>query len=174
MKRFLLPILFFVLCAATGSAGLWLYFGKTITGLKEAVAVSSNVFASALYLYEANEADRQFSGKNRDVTIYALDRAVRKLDSFRAPGWESCRKTAYSLGKYNVRLASLYGDLGNKQAREEHLKRALASYEAMGWKLKNADELVQAIPLNESGKTVEALKLYGQHVPSCLSASRAQ
>ena len=175
MKRFLLPILFFILGAATGSVGLWLYFGKSMRfTLEKASAVVSDTYASALYVYEINEANEQFSGKNRDVTIYVLDRAVRKLSSFQAPRWESCRTTAYSLGKFNVRLAELYGEQDNQQAREAHLIKAMASYEAMGWKLKNTDELVQAIPLIEAGKIVEALKLYGKHVPSCLGPSRAQ
>jgi hypothetical protein len=141
--------------------------------MKSATAVVSDTFASSLYIYEINEANEQFSGKNQDVTIYALDRAVRKLNSFQAPRWESCRATVYSLGKFNVRLAGLYGERGNQQAREVHLEKAMASYEAMGWKLKNTDELVQAIPLIEAGKTVEALKQYGKYVPSCVSP-RAQ
>ena len=170
MKRLLIPVLIFVLGAATGSAGLWLYFGKTMRfTMERAAAVVSDTYAASLYIYEINEANEQFSGKNRDVTIYALDRAVRKLNSFQAPRWESCRTTAYSLGKFNVRLAGLYGDQGNQKAREAHLEKAMASYEAMGWKLKNTEELEQAIPLVVAGKTVEALKIYGKHVPSCLT-----
>ncbi|MDO9068564.1 MAG: hypothetical protein Q7W05_08915 [Deltaproteobacteria bacterium] len=169
MKRFLLPLLFFVLGVSAGVVSLWLYFGEKMSStLEAATAVVSDTFASSLYIYEINEANEQFSGKNRDVTIYALDRAVRKLSSFQAPGWETCRKTAYSLGKFNVRLAGLYGEQGNQQAREAHLEKAIASYEAMGWELKNIEELERAIPLIEAGKTVEALKLYGKLVPSCL------
>ncbi|MDP1863155.1 MAG: hypothetical protein Q8K52_04535 [Thiobacillus sp.] len=170
MKRLLIPVLIFVLGAATGSAGLWLYFGKTMRfTMERAAMVVSDTYAASLYIYEINEANEQFSGKNRDVTIYALDRAVRKLNSFQAPRWESCRATAYSLGKFNVRLAGLYGDQGNQKARETHLEKAMASYEAMGWKLKNTEELEQAIPLVVAGKTVEALKIYGKYVPSCLT-----
>jgi len=170
MKRLLIPVLIFVLGAATGSAGLWLYFGKAMRfTMERAAAVVSDTYAASLYIYEINEANEQFSGKNRDVTIYALDRAVRKLTSFQAPRWESCRTTAYSLGKFNVRLAGLYGDQGNQKAREAHLEKAMASYEAMGWKLKNTEELEQAIPLVVAGKAVEALKIYGKHIPSCLT-----
>jgi len=169
MKRFLLPLLFFALGVSIGVVSLWLYFGQTMKfTVERAAAVVTDAYASSLYVYEINEANEQFSGKNRDVTIYALDRAVRKLSSFQAPRWESCRTTAYNLGRFNVRLAGLYGEQGNQQAREAHLAKAMASYEAMGWKLKNTEELEQAIPLIEAGKTVEALKRYGRLVPSCL------
>ena len=168
MKRLQLPILFFVLGATASSVVIWLYYGKVMSFMVEnAVAVSRDAYASSLYIYEINEANEQFSGKNRDVTIYALDRAVRKLSSFQAPRWESCRHTAYSLGKFNVRLAELYGEQGKQQEREEHLKKAIASYEAAGWKLKNIAELEQALPLLRVGKISEALKTYGQYTPSC-------
>lgn len=169
MKRLLLPILFFALGTATSSVGLWLYYGKVMRfTLERAAAVVTDTYVSSLYMYEINEANEQFSGKNRDVTIYALDRAVRKLSSFQAPRWESCRDRAYRLGKFNVRLAELYGEQGNLKAQEEHLKKAIISYEAMGWKLKNIEELEQALPLIKLDKTSEAVKIYGEHTTSCL------
>ena len=66
-----------------------------------------------------------------------------------------------------MRLAQLYGETDNRHARDKQLKNAMASYETMGWKLKNTDELQEAIPLIESGKTAEALKTYGKLITPC-------
>lgn len=164
MNRYLTATIATLLGAVVGFMGCWLYFQKSFT---EATSVSLDMFASALYTYELNEAESQFSSANRDVAIYALDRAVRNLKSFQDPKYMTCRNTAYSLGKFNVRLAQLYGETGNHQARDKHLKNAMASYETVGWKLKNTDELQEAIPLIESGNTAEALKTYGELITPC-------
>lgn len=162
--RLLVPTLIFLIGAALGYVGCWYYFHKTV---RQATSVARETLESALYTYEFNEAERQFNNTNHDVAIYALERAVRHLDSFQEPRYVTCRRTAYNLGKYNIRLATLYEEKGNQQARKAYLEKAMASYETMGWKLKDIDELQKAIPFIESDRTPEALKTYGVLITPC-------
>lgn len=125
------------------------------------------MLASALYNYEVNEADRQSQNTNKDVAIYALDRAVRHLSEFQTPRTVTCRTTAYKLGKYNVQLAKLYNEAGNVDLSKRYMQYALTSYEAMGWKLSGIDELEKAIPLIEGHRISEAVKMYGKLTTPC-------
>ena len=84
-----------------------------------------------------------------------------------APHHLGCQKVAFTLAKFNIRLARLYHDAGNEQAYEKHLTNAMTSYEAVGWKLKGIDELKMAMPLIESKNITAALKTYGKSVESC-------
>lgn len=150
--------------ATIGVVGLWIYFGMMAKAVLEE---GQELFASAQYYYEVSEAERQFSNGNRDVSIYALERAVRNLPQFRSPKRVDCRRAAYTLAKFHVRLARLYQEGGNLGAHEEHLKKAISSYESMGWTLRSTEELTKAIPLIEAGKTSEALKVYGTIGTAC-------
>jgi hypothetical protein len=164
MKRILFSLAVFFVGVAIGAVSCWLYFGQT---MRDMLVVGQDMFASGLYTYESKEADSQFLNPNRDVAIYALDRAVRHLSEFQTPRTATCRTTAYKLGKFNVRLAELYKVAGNQEPRERHMQNALASYEAMGWKLRGIGELEKAIPLIEADRTAEALKAYGELITPC-------
>ncbi|MDB5814894.1 MAG: hypothetical protein JWN23_2011 [Rhodocyclales bacterium] len=164
MKRILVLAFMFLFGVAIGYVGCWCHFQRTI---KSMVAIGQDMFASSLYNYEIIEAQDQLNNSHRDVAIYALSRAVRNLSSFQAPKITTCRKTAYDLGRFNVRLALLYEEAGNQNARTKHLEKAMASYESMGWILKDASELIKAIPLIDSGKTAEAVKKYGRLTTPC-------
>jgi hypothetical protein len=164
MTRFLTHTLALALGIAIGLAGHWHYFKNTMSRI---ASTGQDMFASALYNYEVTEAQAQLRNPNKDIAIYALNRAVKNLEVFQAPYTVTCRKTAYELGRFNIRLALLYKETGNIAASDEHLKKAIASYQSMGWIFKDVAELSQAIPLIDAEKSGEAIQKYGHLGTPC-------
>ncbi|MCZ4305777.1 hypothetical protein O4G98_13635 [Zoogloeaceae bacterium G21618-S1] len=163
--RFAFRVLFvFAVGVATGVAGNWLHFRSTMTSI---AGVGVDVYSSALYVYEFEEAERQYANPNRDVAIYALSRATRKLEEFSPPRHLGCRQVAFGMAKLNVRLASLYGAEGDKAAENAHLRSAMLYYQKMGWTLESPEELKTVLPFINDGKLVEAVKRAGRSATPC-------
>jgi hypothetical protein len=158
MKRAFVTILVAAAGVIVGAIGCWYYFHKTISHV---VTQGQDIFTSALYNYEIEEANRQYTNPNKDVAIYALNRAASNLEKLPSPQRIGCRRLAYELAKLNVRLAHLYRANGDSASEATHLTSAISHYEKMGWHLNDLNQLKQALPLIESDKTADAMEKFG-------------
>ncbi|MGZ8251448.1 MAG: hypothetical protein ACXW1P_03700 [Methylophilaceae bacterium] len=173
MKKIYIPFSTFILGVVLGFGFCWLQYGRHLQqSLSSSFPQMLGVFTSAVYTQEVTEADNQFNNPNNAVAIYALNRAVNSIERFPPSEKEfSCIKTSFMLGKYNIRLASLYDQNNQQDLKVKHLNKALSAYEAMGWKLNGVDELNKATPVDSPEDLKEAITKYGTRVPSCLDHS---
>lgn len=165
MKRILKILVLLLVGASIGALGCWLYF---IQSMRHLASFNEDIYASGLFTYELNEAEKQASNPNRDVAIYSLNRAVIQLQKVQPPRFMNCRAAPFRIAKLQLRLAHLYKEAGNTTERNIQLQSALSQYARMGWKLESVAELERALPLIEVGKTVEAIKSFGKSIePTC-------
>lgn len=90
----------FSLGAIAGALGVFFYFYETINSMKE---VGNDLFSSAMWTYELNEANEQAKNPNHEVAIYALNRAIKNLKEFTPPQRiASCRVAPYKIATLNI------------------------------------------------------------------------
>jgi hypothetical protein len=170
MKRLLIFVAVFVFGAGVGILANQVYIEHDFQkALKDTVSFGSKRFASLLYIYEVQEADKQFNNSNKDVAIYALTRAVDNIEKFQVPPEVNCQISSFILGRYDARLAQLYTETNDQAQRANYMNKAALSFEKTGWKL-NGMQDIEKTNLADPKQLALALKTYGISIPSCAAS----
>jgi hypothetical protein len=109
------------------------------------------------------EAEKQYLNKNRDVAIYALERALQRVTLNPKVAEYDVRHINFGTATIHARLGKLYQESGNKQLSENHLKNAVGDFDKVGWKL-GIDEILPALSLLDKNREREAIQKFGKLV----------